>query len=185
MGEGWLLAIGVAGCLGAGCAGRYSELPPPAEIEEILLAAVPEYWSLAESREGQGPPGHGSVDRSGRQFVLLGPGPVAFQWKDEAGQWHNEELAREALELWVMPGSYRPSLRRFFEHHGHLPPKRIYASDRLRVYAQVSHRIVNEDRFSELLRTARSTSWSDIADKSCTWTDWAEEVSESFRVHYG
>ncbi len=84
-----------------------------------------------------------------------------------------------------MPGSYRPSLRRFFEHHRHLPPERIYASDRIRVYALVSHRIVDEDRFNELLRVARSTSWSDIGEKRCTWTDWAEEISDRFRAHYG
>lgn len=167
------------------CGTADSEVPPASEIQEILIGALPADWRLVESREGQGPQGHGPVEPNGQLHVLVGPGPVSFRWQDAAGEWHDEELAREAIEVWVMPGSYRPSLRRFWEHHRQVPPQGVHASRRVRVYAQVSHRLVDEERFNALLSVARSTSWSDIVDKSCTWEDWAEQISSRFRAAYG
>jgi hypothetical protein len=186
--SGWhreLRLLITAGGLAAACVGGAPELPPGSRIQASLVAALPEGWSLIESREGQAPPGHGPTAHNGRSYLLLGPGPVTFQWKDAGGQWHGEPLAREALEIWVMPGSHRPSLRRFFEHHRHLPPERIHSSERVRVYGRLTHRIVDQDRFDALLRVAHSTSWSDIADPRCTWRDWRQEISTRLRSDLG
>jgi hypothetical protein len=168
----------------AACHSGSAELPGGSEIEGVLAGVLPEGWSLIESKDGQAPPGHGPVEQYGRLYVLLGPGPVAFQWKDESGEWHEEALARETVELWVMPGFYRPSLRRFLEHHRHIPPERIYRSDSLRVYGRVSHRIIAEEQFSELLQSARSTSWSDIGRKDCTWQDWPRDLAAGLKTNY-
>ena len=173
------VALSVFVLLGTSCGSPVAEPPPGDEIEEALTSSLPQAWSLSERQESQAPPGHGPVEPSGRLYVLLGPGPVAFQWKDESGAWHSEELARETLELWVMPGAYRPSPKRFLEHHRHVPPDLVYASDRIRAYGRVSHRIVDEQRFDDLLRKAYSTSWSDIAEKRCTWTGWSEAIAAS------
>ena len=177
-----LLVVGA--CFVGSCGSGVSELPPESEIQDLLAANLSQDWSLIESQAGQAPPGHGPVEASGRLYVLLGPGAVAFQWKDESGQWHNEDLAREALELWVMPGAYRPSPRRFVEHHRHVPPERIYASEEIRVYGRVSHRVVAEDRFNELLKVAYSTSWSDISEATCTWQDCPEAIAASLGAEY-
>jgi hypothetical protein len=83
-----------------------------------------------------------------------------------------------------MPGSYRPSPRRFFEHHRHVPPDLIYASEKIRVYGRVSHRLIAEERFNELLRVAHSTSWSDISETTCTWQDWDKAVAAAFAAEY-
>lgn len=172
------------GCFVAACGSGVSELPPGSEIEDVLAGALPKGWSLIESQDGQVPQGHGSVEASGWLYLLLGPGPVTFQWKDESGEWHDEELARETLELWVMPGSCRPSPRRFLEHHRHVPPERIFASQKIRVYGRVSHRIIAEDRFNELLKVAYSTSRSDIAEATCTWQGREEAIAASLGAKY-
>jgi hypothetical protein len=174
----------VVGFLVASCDSGVSELPAVSEIRDRVTASLPEDWSLIESQDGQAPPGHGDVEATGSLLVLLGSGPVTFQWKDESGEWHDEELARETLELWVMPGSYRPSPRRFFEHHRHVPPELIYASKNIRVYGRVSHRIIAEDRFNDLLKVAHSTSWSDISETTCTWQGWQEAVAAAFAAKY-
>jgi len=90
----------VVGFLVASCDSGVSELPAVSEIRDRVTASLPEDWSLIESQDGQAPPGHGDVE-------AIGSGPVTFQWKDESGEWHDEELARETLEVWVMPGSYQ------------------------------------------------------------------------------
>lgn len=178
-----LLVVGA--CFVGSCGSGVSGPPPESGIRNLLTANLPQDWSLIESRAVQAPPGHGPVEASGRLYVLLGPGAVAFQWQDESGQWHSEDLAREVLELWVMPGTYRPSLLRFVEHHRHVPPQRIYTSEKIRVYGRVSHRIVAEDRFYELLKVAYSTSWSDIPEATCTWADWPEAIATSLGAEYG
>ena len=71
-----------------------------------------------------------------------------------------------------------------FEHHRHVPPELIYASKKIRVYGRVSHRIIAEDRFNNLLRIAHSTSWSDISETTCTWQGWEKAVAAAFAAKY-
>jgi hypothetical protein len=145
-------------------------------VGKALTRAVPPGWQLAESKPDQIPWGHHSSDgykgHGGTKLTLVGPQDVEFRWSDSSGQQHEEPLAKESLELWIMPGRYREGMSAL-DFHAPVPADLIFSSTNVRIYGQPSHRIVARQRFGELLRQATATDWPLSPGRWKTPLSWA------------
>ncbi|MCA1568612.1 MAG: RHS repeat-associated core domain-containing protein [Acidobacteria bacterium] len=132
--------------------GCSQDIPAPYENPtaiNIILAAMPPGWKLAETIPAQIPWGHNSsgTDKSGgTKLILVGPQDVEFTWRDSSGGWHSEALAKESLELWIMPPSYRNDPLDALDFHRPTPASLIHSDSSVRVYARPAHRLVSEQR---------------------------------------
>jgi hypothetical protein len=152
-------------------------------IRAALLEALPQGWSFVETRADQIPWGHHNTGHGGELVVVAGPKAVAFLWRDGAETWHEEPLAQESLELWIMPAMYRPAPRPANEHHPHIPAKEIFEGRTTRVYGKIAHVISAPDRFEALLEQATSTGWSDISDESISWRGWKRDLASHLKTY--
>ena len=84
-----------------------------AGAESIVRSALPVEWQVAEVESGQIPWGHHWGEDyqgpTGQRMVLVGPRTVNVSWCAQDGTWNRSPMAREALEIWIMPGNYRDS----------------------------------------------------------------------------
>src|SRR5437870_8484536 len=128
--------------------------PPDVEAGTIVIAQhLPPGWTLANRIEGQLPEGHywGDWGRDykgprGRQLILVGPRRVELSWRDNAGVWRHEPLAKESLEIWLMPADYSEGFWSRVNPHASPPARLVFSGAMLKVYAVPSHRSDNEPR---------------------------------------
>ena len=152
----------------------------------LLKANIPTGWKIKETQEGQIPWGHywGSEysGPTGCLILLEGPADVNFHWQDSGGKWHAEPIAKEALELWIMPPGYRDSWKRFFKPHRPIPAKKILSNKKLVLYGQPTHRIILEQNFKSLLKQATSTGWpeSPYNGGTLSWSTWDKDLGRVF-----
>lgn len=178
-------AIVLAGVITWGCGERGPELSQPysnPKVADRLVGAAPQTWTLAERKEDQVPWGHhwsdGYRGHGGTKLILVGPTPVNLHWQDQAGGWHEEPLARESLEVWILPAEYREGRWGF---HGP-PPAELVAANRMdRVYALPSHRLNSEDEFNAFLKKVSATSWpaSPHNGASLSWKSWKVDLTKA------
>lgn len=154
-----------------------------AEAKSAILKALPPEWSLHEAREDELPWGHFNTGSGGELLVLVGPQPIDFLWRAGDEPWHRAPIAQESLELWMLPGGYRPAPRRPNEHHPPVPPVEIFDGESVTVYGRISHVITELDQFDSLLREASSTSWSDIPNKSLSWATWRQDLAKALQEY--
>jgi hypothetical protein len=151
-------------------------------VRDRLVASAPQSWSLVETKEDQVPFGHhwsdGYKGHGGTKLVLLGPTPVSFHWRDQAGQWHDDRIARESLEIWILPAEYREGRYGF---HDPIPPDLVAATRTVRVYARPSHRLNSEGEFESYLKRAAETSWpqSPYNGAAVSWTTWKKDLANA------
>lgn len=179
------LASGVVIACGSG---RGPELTAPYDnpaVSKALLRAVPPGWQLAETKLDQTPWGHhwsdGYKGHGGTKLTLVGPRDVEFRWSDSSGKPHEEPLAKESLELWIMPGQYREGMS-VLDFHAPIPAGLVFSSKAVRVYGRPSHRIVTQQRFEELLRQAAATDWPRSPHQRKTplsWAAWKSDVERA------
>ena len=120
----------------------------------------------------------------------MGPGDVPFTWWDKNDELQRENLAKETLEVWIMPGSYRESWASRLAWH--TPPRAelIFSSVSMKVYARESARFsseASEARFKAILNEAvkrtRPVGWPDVPSSWSTWrADLGRELSASSNV---
>jgi hypothetical protein len=117
--------------------------------------------------------GHG-----GTKLIFVGPSPVNFHWRDRASQWHDDPIARESLEIWILPAEYREGRYGF---HDPIPAELVVASRGVRVYAQPSHRLNSEVEIQALLKQATETSWpqSPANGGSLSWKSWKADIANA------
>jgi hypothetical protein len=165
--------------------------PAPSENDSYsraILSVLPPGWTLAETKAEQIPDGHHWDWRKkydgpkGQLLVLTGPTDVPFAWCDYNGEWHQEFLEKESLNLWVMPPKYRDSWLSIFNPKRGPRARSIYSRKGGTVYALPSVRVTSKARFDELLRgKVRETRSSDSpASKGVlSWETWEGDLKRA------
>jgi hypothetical protein len=141
------------------CVSYTSQLAVSGEIYDAVKRIAPVNWEIIQIKEKEIPWGHyWGIDYDGPKgdlLVLEGPADVLFNWQDKSGKWHNAPIAKEALELWIMPPEYKRSWKRFFVFHRPISAKHIFSGELGKVYGRQSHHITSKEEFKKLLSQAK------------------------------
>jgi hypothetical protein len=109
------------------------------------------------------------------RLVLQGPAEVSMHWTDSEGQGHVTPLARESLELWLMPASFEERRLGLLERlHAPVPAEWLLRGNETNLYAMPCHRISSDQEFREILERATATGWPESpcgGTQALTW-DW-------------
>jgi hypothetical protein len=156
-------------------------------ISDKVVANMPNTWRVVEQKTGVIPYGHYDGLKyegpGGLALVLEGGRIVFFHWKDKNGTWHREPLAKESLEIWIMPPEYHQSWKRFFVMKSPVPAEMIYEGKAAKVYAYPTHHIASIEKFDEIVSSLPTvtTSWPDSPYHTgrLSWTTWREDISRA------
>lgn len=155
-------------------------------MRAAILSSLPDGWSLAETKEDQIPWGHywgmQYDGRGGELLILAGPRDVPLLWRDREGSLHEDPMAKESLELWVMHPQYRNGWFAFLKFHRPVQPELVYSSQVGRVYGRQSHRLHEPERFDAVLSQARSTNWPESPSRPgnpLSWTSWKDDLRKA------
>ena len=158
------------------------------EFAELVKQKIPRTWKIIEEKIDVIPSGHyWGIDYSGPKglsFILEGDLEVLLHWKDGIGEWHQSALAKESIELWVMPSDYNESWKRFFVLHRPRPAELIFSGKIVKVYGLPSHRIQFPEKFNDILSRAKSTSWPDSPANNgrLSWEHGRKILERLFRI---
>jgi hypothetical protein len=161
--------------------------PPPEAVPAIVLKMAPRGWAIADDTSGQVPYGHYWGNREaeyrgprGRRIVFMGPGDVQFTWWDKNDDLQRENLAKETLEVWIMPGAYRESWESRLAWH--TPPRAelIFSSVTVKIYANESARWASqasEARFNVILKEASTRVRPlGLCEVPLSWSTWRADL---------
>src|SRR5260221_4518218 len=104
-----------------------------------------------------------------------------MSWLAKDGSSYKDAIARESLDIWIMPSDYREGFwsRVNFEAPEH--PTEIFAGEDVKVYAIPSHALIDQTRFKEILANAAETNWPDSPSRSrkLSWTTWRTTLASA------
>jgi hypothetical protein len=154
-------------------------------IIDAINACLPANWTLQETKIDQIPWGHywGWEDRyngpKGYLMVFEGPADVTFNWRDVNG-WHQKPLAKEILEVWIMPTRYRRSWEEFFNPSRPISAIHIFSGSIGKVYAHPTHRITSNLEFNDILKKAIEINWrtSPHNEGFLSWSTWQKDIKQ-------
>lgn len=152
---------------------------------EVIESIIPPGWELVETKDNEIPWGHywgqEYKGKRGKLLVFRGPTDVQFNWQDRNENWHKISLAKEVLEIWIMPPGYHESWKRFFNIHRPQPAVDIFESNSTSIFAHPTHRITDESKFKELLNQAKTTSWPESPHNGgkISWTAWEADLAKA------
>ena len=113
-----VVLITMFGFCAVGVAMAESDYERLKQFADRIVAKMPSTWRVVEEKTGVIPYGHYDGLKyegpGGLSLVLEGDRDVFLHWKDKSGIWHQESLAKESLEVWIMPSQYHQSWKRFF-----------------------------------------------------------------------
>lgn len=150
--------------------------------------SLPAGWVASETRSNEIPFGHYWGDWSGPYqgqrgtlLVITGPKPVSVWWSDNDGRSHRDPVAVESVDVWLMPSAYRNNWRTLVSMHAPPQPDRIFADERVRVYARPSHRLtISDQQFrDDFMRKATQTSWPESPwnePSRLSWGSWQADL---------
>ncbi|HSL22952.1 MAG TPA: hypothetical protein VK886_15575 [Vicinamibacterales bacterium] len=114
-------------------------------------------------------------------LVVTGPKPVSVWWSDANGRSHRDPIAVESINIWLMPPAYRNNWRTLLTMHAPPQPDRVFADERVRVYARPSHRLaISEQQFKEQIMTKAAgisgpeSPWNEASRLS--WGSWQPDL---------
>lgn len=176
----------VAGlCVATASCGRGAGGPKSVDAATAVVAAhLPNGWMVATREDGQLPQGHYCGDW-GRDYagprghvVAVGPQAVAMSWRANDGTAHKDAIARESLDVWIMPANYREGLWSRVNLHAPEHPTEVFAGASVKVFAMPSHALVDQVRFKSILANANETDWPDSPahDKEALVGDVADDT---------
>jgi hypothetical protein len=169
------------------CISYTSTIAFSSEISDAIKGIVPENWKIIQIKKNEIPWGHyWGIDYDGPKgylLVLEGPADVLFNWQDRSGNWHKDPIAKEALELWVMPSGYKRSWKRFFVLHRPIAAKHIFSSEYGEIYGKQGHLITSKEKTEEILSQAKSTAWPDSPHngKQLSWSTWEKDLKQGLK----
>jgi hypothetical protein len=166
-----------------------SEQFDPSAATAAIRSALPPKWNLAETVVGELPFGHywgdwsrGYSGRRGQRVTVTGPTPVMLVWTDDAGRQHQDAMAVESIDLWVMPPEYRNEWRTFINPEAPVPPALVKGGNRWRVYGAPSHRLtISREAFDRFIRSGQpaETRWPDSPHNKperISWRTWKADL---------
>ena len=113
--------------------------------------------------------------------MALGPQPVAVFWRARDGSSHKDAIARESLDIWIMPANYRESFWSRLSLHAPEHPMEVFSGSSVKVFAMPSHASIDQTRFKEILANAAETDWPDSPSRSrkLSWTTWQTTLASA------
>jgi hypothetical protein len=181
----WL--IGVAALVVTGVAGAQTQ-PALEATARAVEEALPTGWTVAERKSNEFPWGHHWCEDysgpKGIQIIVVGPKPVSVQMKMKDGISQAFPIAKESLELWVMPPEYRDSWKAWLCFSRPIQPTSIAAVAGARIYGRPAHRLNSEAEFKDLLSKAHAVSWPSSPwndPATFSWATWARDVEVAAR----
>lgn len=158
-------------------------------VADKIVAKMPKTWRVVEEKTGVIPYGHYDGLKyegpGGLALVLEGDRDVFLHWKDKNGAWHQKPLAKESLEVWVMPPEYHQSWKRFFIMKRLVPAEKIYHGKEVKVYGSPAHHIASLVKFDEIVSSLPvvTTSWPDSPYHTgrLSWTTWREDIKRTLQ----
>lgn len=157
------------------------------KIVEDIGKSLPDKWSITEVKVGVIPAGHyWGLEYEGRKGFLVeikGEMDVSIHWmgwKNEDGVWQREAIAKEVLQLWFMPRDYKESWLRFFTWHRPIPAAFLFSAQGTKVYAYPTQRIIDDERFREIIKMAKSFMWPDAPSNTgiLSWKTWRSDLQK-------
>lgn len=158
-----------------------------ADGAQRIQQGMPEGWRIVERQDGQIPWGHHWCDDyrgpRGIKLIAVGPRIVNAQMRDRAtGQWTSQPLAREAVEIWVMPAAYRDSATAALCLHRPIQPESISRTYEVAVWARPAHRMNSTVEFDAALAQSSASGWPESPwnDWSkLSWTTWRQDLAKA------
>jgi hypothetical protein len=161
-----------------------------AALESAVRAAFPSSWSVAERKDGQIPWGHHWCDEykgvTGVLLVAVGPSPVPVKFLDASGTWTARPVARESLEIWIMPATYHDNATAALCFQRPVQPTAVVGTRDARVWARPAHRINSDAEFNAILSQYRAIAWPESPSNDATrlsWPSWQHDISSSVLSH--
>jgi len=176
-------------CVVAASCGRSADGPNSVDGATAVVAGhLPSGWTVATREDGQLPQGHywGDWGRDyagprGRHLVVVGRQPVAMSWRANDGSSHKDAIAKESLDIWIMPGNYREGFWSRINPHAPAHPSTVFSGQNVKVFAMPSHKLIDENRFKEIGANASVTEWPDSPWNTgkLSWTDWRTALADA------
>ncbi|HSH94706.1 MAG TPA: hypothetical protein VK968_11220, partial [Roseimicrobium sp.] len=113
-----------------------------------------------------------------RSFILVGPQRTSIIIVDNGGPERRMDFGHECLEVWMVPGDFKPDFPGFFDAGAVVPPEDVYRSTGLRVYVRIRRYLTPEEQ--KALAVVRSSRWAVSFDPS--WSRWKKDISDQLRT---
>lgn len=163
-----------------------------AQAEHAIASILPTGWSIVERKNGEIPWGHHWCDEykgvTGTKFVARGIYPSKSRFLGRDGQWKDITVGAEALDIWVMPGTYRNRRADWLCIHRPVQPTSVVYTASVKVYARPSHHATPEEkqRFNEQLAISSAVEspespWNDPGRLS--WSSWQSDINVAIIKH--
>lgn len=155
-----------------------------AAVAAQIEGALPKSWIVVERRPDALPQGHYWGQEysgiRGDKIIIQGGTDVHVAWRDTLHKWHTEAVGKEVLKLYVMPSSYRESMRRFFIPKRPVTASLLFEGQTFKVYAHPSFRILEKERFDWIMKNSTAIRWPDSPENTHTlsWENWADEIPQ-------
>lgn len=135
---------------------------------------LPSGWTVVEREAGQIPWGHHWCNEyrgtTGIKLIAVGPKTVNARMLDRStGKWADQPMAKEAVEIWIMPGAYRDSPAAALCVHRPIQPESIARSQGVAVWARPAHRLNSAAEFNAALAQSNGSGWPESP-----WNDWTK-----------
>ena len=144
---------------------------------EGITSNIPNMWELQKSVKEHVHYGFHNDKIKGELYIFTGPKTVYWNNKDKAGKWNKNGLAKESINLWIMPADYSPGWRTYFRIGEPKLPRKIFSPKDIKVYAETSHYISDQPKFKKLLNESTDVYWDKI--ESITWENWESDIVKS------
>ena len=161
--------------------------------EAAIVASLPSGWSVVEHKSDTIPWGHNWCDRydgvKGSSLTLGGISPTFIRYRTSDGEWQQKEAGVEAIDVWMMSGSYREA--KYFIRCAHRPmqPTLVFENTNVRIFARPSSysAIVDKVAEREFMRSITAIEsigpWHD--PERLSWKTWVTDMKVSLTKQLG
>jgi hypothetical protein len=106
-----------------------------------------------------------------------------MSWRARDGSSHNDAIARESLDVWIMPANYHEGFWSRINPDAPEHPTEVFSGDSVTVFAMPSH-LADPARFKGILANATETAWPDSPSRTrkLSWTAWRTTLADALAV---
>jgi hypothetical protein len=158
--------------------------PVESTVIPKLGAALPPGWRIVATNRNVLPEGHywGQTYSGplGDEVVIEGVDEVAMSWRDFSGTWRQDVVGKEALNVYVMPPSYRESYLRFLVLKRPRTARLVVRTKAYAIYAHPSARITRKELLDTIVRQAKGVRWPDSPTNTgvLSWGSWSTDLEQ-------
>jgi hypothetical protein len=97
-----------------------------------------------------------------------------MSWRANDGSSHSEPIARESLNVWIMPANYHEGFWSRINPDAPEPPDEVFVGANVKAFAMPSHVLIDQTRFKNICADAVEMDWPDspARSKKLSWPTW-------------